>query len=249
MKALAGSSPVPTASEVKNLSLKTMDQKGFSKITVVVLALATITSVGGYLVLVNKQSEAPRVVPTGKTPFPKQGVSPAPEAVSDAFDEERIIKSVGFTSSIGDPKRLIIVRTNEGVFTTDVYISDPDLSRETAIKIPALSGDKTSLAFAGDRALVSVSPGPGKKFILISYQIGDSYPTFILDESGNLISADVVSNAYAPVIDECLCGFGFEDWKDQDEFYVEVRTSKGGTYRMLMDAKTGEMVGPPQEKK
>lgn len=161
-----------------------------------------------------------------------------------------IIKLSAFTNTAGEDKRFIIVKTGDrdGIPVVDTYISDPNLSRSSAVKISALSGENASLGHVGDNVLVSFSPGPIRKFILVSYQIADGFYTFLLDEKGTLISDAVVDNAYELVKDECQCGFGFDSWADQAEFFVEVRTALGNDYRVLVDANTGKTIGLPQKK-
>lgn len=183
----------------------------------------------------SEQSNNQQIPTNNNTQSSNQTITPTPTpsqistTQGDKFDEKSIIKSVSFNDSVGVSRKFIIVRVGElkkitvGVGESNTkslagaYITDSNLYKSTAIEIPNISA--IDLGFVGnDTLLVSVSSGPGKKFIIVSYQIGDSYPTLLLDEKGTLISENVVGNAYQLVKDKCQCGFGFESGKIKTNF-------------------------------
>lgn len=176
--------------------------------------------------------------------FPLKTVPMEVGSTTEKFPYASIIKIVPFVDSVGTSKKFIMVETGEegSIISADGYITDANLSTKTAVKISGFGWDTV-----GSDPLVSISPGPGKKFLLISYQVGDSYPTVLIDEKGLLVSDSVVGNSYELVKEGCQCGFGFERWKDNDEFYVEVRNNNGD-YRILIDADSGKTVGTPEKK-
>ena len=221
---------------------------------IAIIAVILVVVIGGYLALTGKNF-LPVPEPIIQRPAPVEPASVQPTAPvvdttkdkSEMFDKNPVIKSVSFTTSTGEQKKIIIVETETEI---DTYITDSNLSKKSALKLSFLSGENIALRYSGGRnILVSISPGPGKKFIVVSYQMGDAYPTSLFDENGILIAGeDIVGNAYELVKDKCQCGFGFDSWKDKDKFYVEVRTAGGGNYRILIDANTGKTIGAPQVK-
>lgn len=219
---------------MKNTIRQAHGKQGFANIILIVVIAVLIGAVGYFAFVKNKE------------PLAQQLPTPSPINATDKFDEKSIIKSVSFSNSVGEEKKFIIVDTGEkeGIMPiADEYISDSKLSKTSAIKIPNLSGKQSGLG-AGDNLLVSVSSGPDKKFIVVTYQIGDSQMIELLDESGNRINANIFGKAMELVKDKCQCGFGFNSWKNQSEFYVEARTNDGN-YKILIDANTGKVIGAP----
>jgi hypothetical protein len=216
------------------------------KYILIVVVLAAIAGGGilGYYYLWIKDLEARLAVIEIKMP----------EKVTEGgtFNPSLILKTVSFVDSKEKSKKFILVKAggednNYPWPIADSYITDEDLSKNTAIKIPQLSGENTNLGYVSlsgeDSLLISVSPGPGKKYIIVYYQIGDDSRLFLLDENGKVNDENIVGNTISTVKDKCMCGFQFDNWKDQDEFYVRVPTAVGETYRFLIDATTGKIIG------
>jgi hypothetical protein len=186
--------------------------------------------------------------------MPKKEVPP-PEIklpTNETFNPSLILKNIPFVDSKEKGKKFILVKTggennNYPWPIADSYIADEDLSKNTAIKIPQLSGENTDLGYVSlpgeDSLLISVSPGPGKKYITVYYQIADGFHLFLLDENGKVNDENIIGNTMTMVKDKCQCGFQFDNWKGQDEFYVRVPTAVGETYRFLIDATTGKIIG------
>jgi hypothetical protein len=166
-----------------------------------------------------------------------------------AFSDFSILKKFAFVDSTGKNKALIVVKIGDGdasIPVVDTYITAENISPTSAVKIAILSGKDSLLNYPitdPQSVLTSISPGPGKKFIVISSseeEIG-SFMTLI-DENGQVISNEVADTVFPLVKDKCQCGFEFGTWKDQDKFYVVIPSAKG-TYRVLIDAKTGKSIG------
>ncbi len=171
----------------------------------------------------------------------------------NTFNSSLILKKIEFIDSTGKNKVLIAVKTGEGhtsIPVVDTYIADDNLSQTSAVKISILSGKDSLLNYPiadPQSVLISISPGPGKKFIVISSseeEVG-SFMTLI-DENGHVISNEVADTVFPLVKDICQCGFEFGTWKDQNKFYVVIPSAKG-TYRVLIDAKTGKPIGTYEE--
>lgn len=169
----------------------------------------------------------------------------------EKFDKQLILKETSFVDSKQNNKKLIVVKTGEegGIVRADAYIVDESLSRNNAVKISTLSDPDSTLGYAvtSNGVVISISPSPGKKYIITEISIADGNKLVIVDEDGNLVSDKVVGNALNLVKDRCQCGFDFDKWFTNNRFYVKVPTAAGGTYQILIDATTGNTVGQPKE--
>jgi len=169
------------------------------------------------------------------------------------FNKNTILQSTSFTNSKGQIKELIFVdsglRNDSNYIIADTYITDASFSKLFAIKISGLNDDVSGFGYMlqshESPIEVTISPGPSKKFIIISYHIGDGTPMFLINEGGKLISSTLDDNVYQAMKDlnEGMYGYNFDNWKGQDQFYITVGTSLEHTYKLLIDAKTGKTIG------
>ena len=171
---------------------------------------------------------------------------------ASTFNHSPILKKFPFVDSKGKSKALIVVKIGDrdaSIPVVNTYITDENLSQPSAVKIAVLSGKDSLLNYPitdPQSIVISISQGPGKKFIVISFseeEVGDFMT--LIDENGQVISNEVTDTVFPLVQDKCQCGFKFGTWKDQDKFYVIIPSAKG-TYRVLIDAKTGRPMETPE---
>lgn len=250
-------------------------EKGFAQI-ILLGAIATIVAlvaIGFFLYqrgllskFITNPKAHPTPAPTRKSETqPTQAISPA--QVDGKFDQSFVLKSISFTDSKGIAKKFIVYRKFRDDTRreyVDTYLTDENLTKSSAVKISRLSdpadgkhpnsGFGTSLF--DNTATIDLSPGSGKKFIAVSYRVGDGESFLIIDESGlvneNILknACDLVKNNYNST--DYTCFVEFDSWKDASKFYVKLLTVKslssgGSTFRILIDATTGKTIGTAEK--
>src|SRR3990172_11634329 len=110
----------------------------------------------------------------------------SPSAQKDeTFDSSLIIKSKSFLDSIGESKNFVILASNNGDNEL-YYITDKEFSVKSAVKVGksanCSAADIEALKGCMGNVLITVSPGPGLKYVVVSQSQGDGNTTFIVDE-------------------------------------------------------------------
>ena len=180
------------------------------------------------------------------TPFPMS-----------TFNHSPILGKFTFVDSNGRNKVLIIVKTGEGypgIPMVDTYITDENLSKTSAVKIPVLSGKDSPLGYplsypAGlKRLVISASPSMGEKLIVFDYDDDVGAFMIFLDENGQQVLQDVEDKILTLMHGKCRCAWHFGEWHKENQFYVFVLTAAGEpyAYRVLVDGATGELLSAPE---
>ncbi len=233
------------------------------------IIIAVLSSLGTYWYMSTQttqqtqtQQQTYQSFPTIK---PTQEITPSPSQAFGLFDKSSIIRSFPFTSSDGSNKELVVIKIGYtlpggNIPVADIYLTDQNFSKNNAIKITGLSGDN-GLGYVANASIkepsylvATFSPGTTKKYIVLYSQNGreDGLNGFmLLDETGKFISDKVVGNAYNLIQANKLSftvlpfTYKFDSWKDQGNFYVVI--SGGNSYKVLIDASSGNAIGNPQQ--
>lgn len=157
------------------------------------------------------------------------------------FDEDHIVDSFDFTSSTGDSMRLIAYNPSSnqdtGAPTTNVYMTGSDLNKEGSIRIKDLDGH---IGFSEYK--FHLSPGSGIRYIVVETQFADSFATFIVNESGEVITSNIVENAYAAVEVQGQFGIRFLQWESGDKFIIGLGDAMASEWDILFDATDGSVI-------
>lgn len=151
----------------------------------------------------------------------------------EKFDPSKIVYSVDFTDSSGKNKKLIVIKTHSRdldkiVLAGETYITEENLSRNTAVLIPALSQTAPDapqgFLVASDETKIYVSPGTGKKYIIVDYPaIGSGSFMTLIDEKGNVINENIskIITSYSGY--ECSpCSWSTQKWNSNSDLTVKV---------------------------
>ena len=194
-----------------------------------------------------------------KKPIPTPITSGTSDSVTTSsplsvFSDFSILKKFAFVDSKEENKLLIVLKTEEshsGIPVVDTYITDENLLKTAAVKIPILSGKDSLLNYHitdPQSVLISISPGTEKKFIVVSSSGSgeDSGFMTLIDENGKVISKEVTDEVFPLMKNKCQCSFEFGTWEEKNKFYVVIHTYQGN-YRVLIDTNTGKPIKVPEK--
>ena len=241
-------------------------KEGFVLPLVLVLVAIGIIAIGAIAYFQLKPKPAPQTYRTQTIPpSPTQATSPA--QVDGKFDQSLMLKSISFTDSKSKARKFIVYRKFKDDARkeyVDTYLTDENLTKSSAIKIPRLSdpadGKNPNSGFGtslfDNTATINLSPGLGKKFIAVSYRVGDGESFLIIDENG-LVNENISKNACDLIknnydLTDYACFIKFDSWKDASKFNIKLFTVKsfsigGPSFRILIDASTGKTISAAEK--
>ncbi|MBI4038013.1 hypothetical protein HY382_03140 [Candidatus Curtissbacteria bacterium] len=183
---------------------------------------------------------------TGLVPKIGQGETKE-ENATGSFMGMEILRIINFKDSKGVARKFIIIKSGEegGIPKASAYITNKDLSGESAIKISTLSDDSTlgytagRVPIGGAGLTISVSQDKGPKYVVLTQTVAGASTITIIEETGEVISDDVVNKVYNIAGDKCRCGITFDSWDGKNKFQVRVKTEKGEAYIATVDVTSG----------
>lgn len=169
------------------------------------------------------------------------------EKATGFFNGMEVLRIISFRDSKGDTRKFIIVKSGEegGIPKASAYITDKSLSPTSAIKIGALADDSTlgytagRIPIGGAGLTISASQDKGTKYVVLTQTVAGASTITIIDETGEVISDDVVNKVYNIAGDKCQCGITFDSWDGKNKFQVRVKTANGEAYSATVDVTSG----------